>query len=143
MQLTFEMDSDSKAITVAELNNFETMVGLSLPQDYCQHMLTYNGGALDEDVDHINYIGGGQGISYFYPIKYGYDKMEDVFNDLSGTIPNGYLAIGKTDGGGQILISLNSGSTYGKTIEWYPDGTINDLSPSFTQLLNDMVESNE
>ena len=142
MQLTFIMDFDSQAITIEELNAFETLISKTLPQDYRQHMLTFNGGVLEEDVDHVNYSGGG-GISYFYPIKYGFDTMEDVYEDLNSILPNGYISIGKTDSGGQIIISLNNDSNYGNIKEWFTDGETRDLSPAFTQLLNDMVPSNE
>ena len=144
MQLIFEMDSDSQVATVPELNTFEAFVGSSLPQDYRQHMLTYNGGVIVQtEIRHVNYESGDQGISDFYPIKYGYDTMEEIFSDLDGIIPTGYLSIGKTRGQGEIIMSLNNDSTYGNIKEWYPDGTINFLSPSFSQLLNDMVENNE
>lgn len=142
MQLTFVMDFDSQALTVEELNTFETLIGKTLPQDYRQHMLTYNGGTVEEDVEHINYSGGG-GILYFHPIKYGYYPMEELFDDLNAVLPNGYITIGKTSSGGQIIISLNNDSTYGKIKEWFTDGDTRDLSPSFTQLLNDMVSSND
>ena len=139
MQLTFRTKSNSQKITLEELNTFETFIGMKLPEDYRQHMLTYNGGVVVEDnIEHKNHKKGGRGISSFHPIKYGYYIMEEVFEDLNGIIPEGYLAIGKSDNGGIILISLNKDS-YGKTILMYSDGDIENLSDSFTQLLNDMV----
>jgi hypothetical protein len=143
MQLTFKMRGNSQAITLAELNDFETLVGYPLPQDYRQHMLAHNGGIVVQDVRHINYPDGGEGIAYLDSIKYGSYTMEDVFLALKGKIPNGYLSIGVTNNEGNIIMSLNSDSTYGNIREWFPDGEINALSPSFTQLLNDMVESDE
>jgi hypothetical protein len=141
MELNFEMDSDSQSITVEELNIFETLIRKKLPQDYRQHMLTYNGGMVEENnIEHKNFKEGGRGISSFYPIKYGYDTMEELFEDLNGVIPEDYLLIGKCDNGGYILISLNK-DTYGKTIVWYSDGEIDNLSDSFTQLLNDMTKN--
>ena len=50
MQITFEMAFDTQLITLEELNEFQTMIGKTLPEDYRQHMLTYNGG----DVEEIN-----------------------------------------------------------------------------------------
>ena len=139
MKLTFKTKSNSQTITLEELNTFETLIGVVLPLDYRQHMLTYNGGMVEEDnIEHKNYKEGGRGISYFYPIKYGYDTMEEVFEDLNKLIPEGYLVIGKTHNGGFILISLNK-DTYGKTIVMYSDGDIENLSDTFTELLNDMI----
>lgn len=142
MQIKFEMQLDTQPITIGEINNFESLIGLSLPNDYKQHMLTYNGGDVVElYTAHISNPEGGSGISDFYPIKYGGNTLEEVNETLNDVVPSGYLIIGRTRGGGKIIISLNSGGTYGNTKEWYPDGTINDLSPSFTQLLNDQVEA--
>jgi hypothetical protein len=139
MKITFKTEFNSQKITLDELKTFETFIRMKLPEDYRQHMLNFNGGEIEEDnVEHKNYKEGGRGISYFYPIKYGYDTMEEVFEDLNGVIPEGYLTIGKSDNGGYILISLNTDS-YGKTVLMYSDGDIENLSDSFTQLLNDMV----
>ena len=140
MQLTFKTEGNSQTITLEELNTFETLIGMSLPQDYRQHMLTYNGGEVDEDVDHVNYPDSG-GISYFYPIKYGYDTMEEVFDDLNEVLPYGYISIGVTTSQGEIIISLNNDITYGYIKEFFSDGETRDLSKSFTQLLNNMVKS--
>jgi hypothetical protein len=140
MKLTFEQDEDSQGITSQELTDFETFIRHTLPADYIQHMLTHNGSMVMEDVRHINFPEGGGGISYFYPIKYGGDTMEMVYADFNGVIPNGYLCIGKTTTGGHIIMSLNSGPTYGNTKEWFSDGDMFDLSSTFGQLLNDMVE---
>jgi hypothetical protein len=143
MQLTFRTKGNSQLITLEELNTFETLIGKTLPQDYRQHMLTYNGGVLEQDVDHVNYPEGGQGISSFHPIKYGYYPMEELFEDLNDVLPTGNIAIGVTDAQGIIIMSLNNDSTYGNIREFFPDGDIQDLSSSFTQLLNDMVPSND
>jgi len=141
MEITFEMHPLAQSITLNELNTFQTMIGKTLPEDYRQHMLTYNGGDVVElDIAHISDPEGGGGISYFHPIKYGHSTMEEVNGTIGDIIPSGYLSIGRTNGGGEIIISLNNDSTYGNTKEWYPDGTLNDLSPSFTQLINDQVE---
>jgi hypothetical protein len=141
MILTFRQQEN--LLTLQDLNDFEALIGLVLPPDYKQHMLLYNGGIVNEDVKHINYLDGGEGISKFYPIKYGNYKMEEIFSILNGKIPTGYLAIGITNNAGKIIISLNNDSTYGNTKEWFPEEKIYDLSPSFTQLLNDMVLEEE
>ncbi|QTD39192.1 SMI1/KNR4 family protein [Polaribacter batillariae] len=144
MELTFDMDADSQKITLTELDVFQDMINLVLPEDYRQHMLANNGGVVEQDdIEHVNYRGDEFGISYFYPIKYGYDTMENTYASLNNKIPSGYLAIGVMSGGGEIIISLNNDATYGNTKSWYEDGTILDLSPSFTDLINDMVEIEE
>ncbi len=141
MEITFEMEEGTQAITEAEFYEFQTMFGKTFPEDYKQHMLTYNGGeVIESGLAHKSTPEEGGGISYFFPIKYGSYTIEMVYNNLNGRLPNGYISIGRTNGGDHIIISLNDDSTYGVTKEWFSDGTILDLSPSFTQLLNDMVE---
>lgn len=144
MQLTFRSRSIEQPITLEELKEFESFIGYILPQDYRQHMLVHNGGMVEQDNNaHISNPEAGNGIAYFYPVKYGGYTMEKAHQQLASVLPLGYISIGTTRGGGEIIISLISGSTYGNTKERYPDGTINELSPSFTQLLNDQVEAEE
>ena len=144
MQITFEIQLDSQLITLTELNEFESLIGLGLPEDYRQHMLLYNGGdVVQRNNTHISNPEAGNGIAYFYPIKYGGYTMEKAHQQLLSVLPTGYISIGTTRGGGEIIISLISGSTYGNINERYSDGTLNELSPSFTQLLNDQVEAVE
>ena len=144
MQITFKMAALAQPITEAEFNEFQTLIGMTLPEDYRQHMLTYNGGIVKEyDNAHISDPEGGGGIEKFYPIKYGHLTMEKVFEYLNSILPSGYLAIGRTKGGGEIIISLNNDNSYGNTKMWYGDESsldLSDLSPSFTQLINDQVE---
>jgi len=144
MQLTFRSRSIEQQIILKELNDFESLIGYSLPEDYRQHMLTINGGILEQfNNAHISNPEAGNGIAYFYPIKYGGYTMEKAHEQKSNMLPTGYISIGTTRGGGEIIISLNNDSTFGNTKEWYSDCEINDLSPSFTQLLNDQVEEIE
>jgi hypothetical protein len=141
MQITFKMAIIAEPITVEELNEFQTLIGMILPEDYRQHMLTYNGGIVNEyDNAHISDPEGGGGIAKFHPIKYGGYTMEKSYQYTHDILPTGYLAIGRPRGGGEIIISLNNDTSYGNTKHWYEDGTIYDLSPSFTQLINDQVE---
>lgn len=144
MQITFEMQIDSQPITLAELNQFELLISHDFPKDYRQHMLTYNGGdVIQRNNAHISNPEAGNGVAYFFPIKYGGYIMERVHEQITNLLPIGYIAIGKTRGGGTIILSLTNDNNYGTTKEWYPDGTINDLSPTFTQLINDQVEAED
>lgn len=143
MKLTFKQRLNSQLISLEELNGFESFIGHTLPQDYKQHMLSYNGGTVVQDVKHINYPDGGEGIAYLNSIKYGAYTMEDIYLSLNGKIPNGYLSIGVTNNEGNIIMYLNKDNTYGYINEWFPDCEINALSPSFTQLINDMAESQD
>lgn len=140
MELNFLKKKSWQPITLGELKEFETLVGYTLPQDYKEFMLEHNGGSI-ENLKHISYPTGDQGLSRLFSIKYdnGY-TMEKVFLKNTGRLPNGYLSIGATNYGGEIIISLNNDETYGNTKEWISEEYNCDLSPSFTQLLNDMTE---
>lgn len=146
VNLTFETNELAQATPdqiETALNQFEATIGKTLPQDYRAHMLTYNGGDVEqEDIEHKNYTEDGGGISYFFPIGTGDYTIEEVYTVMTSNsmLPPGYIPIGTTQGGGKIIMSLNNDSSYGYTEEAYPDGTRRDLSPSFTDLINDMVE---
>ncbi|MFD1552543.1 hypothetical protein DNU06_17065 [Putridiphycobacter roseus] len=141
VSITFKTRAEFLPIFDEDLNDFETLIGKTLPTDYRQHMLVYNGGSVKEDIDHKNFPEGGGGISHLDAIKYGGENsMEEVFAYLGGKIPSGHISIGVCSSGGNILMDLNSGSKYGMTKWWNHDGYIVNLSPSFTGLLNDMVE---
>jgi hypothetical protein len=142
MQITFKMAIIAQPISLEDLNEFQALIGNPLPEDYRQHMLTYNGGIVNEyNNAHLSNPEGGDGIAQFYPIKYSTYTLEDINNDLSNLIPSGYLIIGRTRGGGEIIISLNNDASYGNTKVWFSDETIKYLSTSFTQLINDQVEA--
>lgn len=144
MQITFEISLGSQSITQIEFGDFENFIGKTFPVDYRQHMLTYNGGdVIEPNNAHVSDPDGSSGIEYFHPIKYGGHTIEKVHINRTPILPSGYISIGKTKGGGDIIISLNNDSTYGNIKEWYPDDIINDLSSSFKQLLNDQVEEEE
>ncbi|WGH77115.1 SMI1/KNR4 family protein [Tenacibaculum tangerinum] len=131
-----------QAITLDELNTFQISLGKTLPEDYRQHMLLYNGGSvINKKIEHKNYPENpSTGLNYLLPIKYGYDTIEHTINDISEYLPSGYLPIGLNMAGGYVIISLNNDTTYGRIKEWYPDDELNDMSESFTQYLEDMVE---
>lgn len=142
MQITFKMAIIAQPISLEDLNEFQALIGNPLPEDYRQHMLTYNGGIVNEyNNTHLSNPEGGDGIAQFYPIKYSSYTLEEINNDLSNLVPSGYLIIGRSRDGGEIIISLNNDSTYGHTKLLYSDETIKYLSPSFTQLINDQVEA--
>lgn len=143
MEITFSMGAFSQSITETDLDFFQnSIVNQVLPNDYRQHMLTYNGGDVNETIYNINFPEGGGIISDLYPIKYGKQTIESVNNNIKHALPQGYLSIGMNTGGGQIIMSLND-ENYGFIKEWYADGSMVDLSSSFTELLNSMKIDDE
>lgn len=141
MNITFSKNSSPQPITVEEFEEFENLIGLKLPKDYKDFILEYNGGIVNEweFVKHINYPKGEQGIVRLFSIKYGFGGMESLYRTYFDLLPKGYITIGITYSSGNIIISLNNDETYGNIKEWIDEEHILDLSPSFTQLLNDQV----
>jgi hypothetical protein len=141
MNLNFTKNRSWQLITLDELNEFETLIGFSLPKDYKEFMLKHNGGII-ENLKHINFPNDNQGLSRLFSITYdsGY-TMEKIFLKNTGRFPNGYLSIGVTNYGGEIIISLNNDETFGNIKEWISEEYNNYLSPSFTQLLNDQIDN--
>lgn len=141
--IQFEVRNNVQIINSDELQVFEHNLGYILPNDYKDHMLTYNGGiVINKKIEHKDYPDiTSTGLNYLFPIKYGAEPVENVYNDISQFLDDGYLPIGKNSGGGYVIMSLNSDDMYGEIKEWYPDDELNDMSPSFTQYLEDMIES--
>jgi len=141
MNITFSKNRNSQAITVEEFEEFEKLISLKLPEDYKNFMLEYNGGIVNEweFVKHINYPKGEQGIVRLFSIENGFAGMEQMYRRYFDLLPKGYISIGSTYCSGNIIISLNNDESYGNIKEWIDDDLILDLSPSFTQLLNDQV----
>ena len=108
INLTFRMHQLAQATPAqieTALNQFEATIGKTLPQDYRQHMLSINGGDVEQyNNAHINYPTAGSGISDFFPIKYGIYTMEKSFtSNYQPLFPSSYIGIGRTQGGGLLL----------------------------------------
>lgn len=144
MIIEFYFKADQN-LTEADIMAFEGRIGKTLPEDYKQHMLLYNGGSvINKNIEHINYPEEiDTGLDYLFSIKYGSNTVKDNYDSISQFLDVGYLPIGKNNGGGYIIISLNNDNSYGKIKEWYPDDELNYMSPSFIQYLEDMTESED
>lgn len=142
MNVQFEIRNDVQILNSDELLKLEQNLGYSLPNDYKQHMLKYNGGSVvNKNIEHKDYPDiTSSGLDYLFPIKYGPKTLENVNESISEFLPGGYLPIGKNGGGGYVIMSLNNSGTYGEIKEWYPDDELNYMSPSFMQYLEDMIE---
>ena len=123
------MSLDSRSISPEEFNEFEnTLQGLKLPEDYKKHMITCNGGIVDQgENEHKDYIGEGIGIASFLPIKYGNYTLENAQTNFTDRLPIGFIPIGHTTGNaGLLIMSLNNDATYGHIKVRFADGDIED-----------------
>ncbi|MNU83700.1 SMI1 / KNR4 family protein [compost metagenome] len=116
-------------ISPEELKEFETEIGLSLPEDYKAHMLKYNGGSplsmylfFGAPDDGINLLG-------FYPIKYG----TTLFSGKKDYLPENHIGIGRT-GTGYLVMSLDE-KTLGNIYVHYSEVELKFLAASFTEFI--------
>ncbi|BAP32479.1 uncharacterized protein CHSO_3442 [Chryseobacterium sp. StRB126] len=128
-----DFEIENKLITSDELHEFEVKTGISLPQDYKEHMLKYNGGSpLSYDL----YFGEpdeGILLSGFKSIKYGTSLVEQ-----KDYLPPKYLSIGYTETG-YLAMSLDE-KEYGNIFIYYSEAELALLAPSFTEFLEGLVD---
>ncbi|WP_299767415.1 SMI1/KNR4 family protein [uncultured Dokdonia sp.] len=141
MIITFHIQADQLIIDT-DLNDFEQQINKTLPNDYRQHMLQYNGGGIDKfNLAHVvDETYGAYGLAYLFALKYDSTTIESIFTAYQDDYPVGYIPIGVAAGGGEFIMSLNNDETYGEIKILEEDGIMEYLSPSFSQFLEDMVE---
>jgi len=106
-----EFTETEKALTNAELNDFEEYVGLQLPEQYRNHLLTYNGGRCEPNVFDVSKNGkpNQSCIDWFLAIYDGEaDNLKDYVDDVKIKVkrmPQHILPIAHDPGGNLICIS--------------------------------------
>lgn len=126
--------SENPAISAQELKEFETAIGLVLPEDYKAHMLTYNGGAAACMYLFFGLPDDGINLFGFYPIKYG----DTLFVERRNYLPEKHLAIGRT-GTGYLVMSLAENS-YGNIFVHYSEVELEFLAASFTEFIDGLTD---
>ncbi|QTD39193.1 SMI1/KNR4 family protein [Polaribacter batillariae] len=102
MIIEFYLETNEKP-TNTDLNDFETQIGKTLPDDYRQHMLDWNGGiVLQDSLEHINFPEHPDyGLSDLFPINHSTGTIETAMTALGSALPNNHIPIGRTRGGEQ------------------------------------------
>lgn len=141
MIIDFTFNAD-QPLNGTDITDFEKRINKNLPDDYRQHMLKWNGGGVSQlNLEHVLYPEDGDfRIENLYSIDYKTNTIETVIEYLGSALEDGYIPIGSTAGGGKILMSLKSDITYGNIKVMFSDGELHDMSPSFEQYLEDIVE---
>ena len=130
----------TRSISIQEVEQLERDYNIKLPQDYKDHMLTYNGINPLKNYyfqpniweDEINFFST-------LPIKYGDYIFEEA--NLIGYLkdyPENHISIGRSRTG-SISISLKK-DEYGSVYVYYSDGEIHKLANSFTEFLEGLEE---
>lgn len=130
--------STEQNITLHDITVFEENLGYKFPESYKKHIMQHNGGKPEKD-----YIQGLR-VSYFNPIKYGDDTLEDNIEDFKDLLPTGFLPFTTDWGGNPICISLKLGNNYGKI--YYCPMDIDEIVPklisnSFQEFINGLEEN--
>ncbi len=130
-------------ITEAELASFETQYGLNLPEDYRQHILSFNGGVPTESyffADDEEFL-----ISSFLPILHGNNTVNKLLDVLAEApqrplAPEYYPFADDTFGNMYCINQVD-----GKVYLWEHDmeGEPEALARSFTEFINALVEDEE
>jgi hypothetical protein len=131
---------EEKKITLLELNEFEQNLSLTLPDDYKQHMLKYNGGYPSGENVHFQHPTEIIKVSYLHPIKYGDPTMEEYLY-MKDVLPMNHLSIGAILGGG-LSISLDE-KNYGNVFIYYSDLNPEKIANSFSNFINGLFEADE
>jgi len=128
--------------TQNDIQEFETQIGKTLPTDYKQHMFEWNGGGvLQYNLEHVNFPENPDyGLLGLYPINHSNSTILTKINALGSALSNDHIPIGRTGGGGTILMSLENNDSYGTIRVMFSEGIVSDMSPNFSQFLEDFIE---
>ncbi|QTD39187.1 SMI1/KNR4 family protein [Polaribacter batillariae] len=139
MIIDFEFEAN-QPLTSADIEAFEGRIGKILPEDYKQHMLKWNGGRVRQlNLEHKNHPDDGDmSLSYFYAIDYDVTTIESLMGYLGDAMPKDFILIGSTNAA-KVIMSLKD-NDYGEISVMFSDGYIIDMSPSFSQFLEDYSE---
>lgn len=130
-----QFEQSEKQVTQEELNNFEENFQVSLPDDFRQHYLNYNGGY--PPYDYVKGLKNIFTINGFDSIKYGTLPIEQIIADhkksgitFEKKIPFAY------DNGGNVFLISEDGAIYILESEFLKDKNYILVSESFTDFLN-------
>lgn len=151
-----EGDWTSVADPGAKIADWESSTGRMLPEDYKNFMSRYDGGRIfplifDRKIPLEVYPMGGPAtfLNMFYP----WDTVAGIWNGkmFDGRTPPGFLVIGCSPGGIEVLLSLVD-ETYGQIFLWlhsqsdWGTGNNNHVWPqeeSFRSFLESLYENDE
>lgn len=130
-----KFEQTAQPLTETDLEKFEELLDIILPDDFKAHYLTYNGGYPPYDyvrgIKHIFSING------FNPIKYGLLPIEKIVEDYQSSeivfekkIPFAY------DNGGNVFLISEEGQIFIIAVEELKNQNFTLVSESFTDFLN-------
>lgn len=125
---------ENPPITEQDIQEFEANLGVSLPEDYKAHLLTYNGGHTNSMEIYFGVPDDGINLFYFYPLKYGDSEQVEQHDSL----PYKHISIGRFDTG-DLAMSLFEDS-YGHIYSYHSEVELKFLAASFTEFVEGLID---
>ncbi|OBW59799.1 SMI1 / KNR4 family protein [Solibacillus silvestris] len=142
-----KMLSVNPKISLQDIKQFEQEYEVTLPKQYVDFLLEYNGGFPQKSNFKLPDDEGESLVNKFYGIGDMKSNLGKVFVVLEGEIPEDFISIGNDPGGNEILLGVN-GEYQGKVYFWIHDIEPEDemdnmfiLAGNFTEFFNNLYES--
>lgn len=129
-----------EAITYQEISNFEKENNYNLPQSYKDFLVNNNGGVPKENIFWDGEL--ETGISFFYPLKYGKNTVENVIDNIvrEDALPKHYFPFASTGGSGVYTFSMIN-ENLGEIYLFHFDGSEPmKIAKSFEDFINNLEE---
>ncbi len=106
-------------ISEAEINEVQEYFDVTLPSDYREFMLNYNGGVLEGASSFKCNDGFSSCVGWFYNFdKESKSDIRDANELREGRLPKYFVSIATDGGGDEICIDCRPGNGYGKIYYW-------------------------
>ncbi|MGE7184012.1 SMI1/KNR4 family protein [Peribacillus sp. NPDC006672] len=142
-----KMRSKNPKISLQDIKQFEQEYDITLPKQYVDFLLEYNGGYPQESNFRISDDEGENLVNKFYGIGDMKNNLAKVFEVLEGEIPEDFISIANDPGGNEVLLGV-SGEYQGKVYFWVHDietedeiGNMYILADSFARFFNNLYLS--
>lgn len=112
--------NENPKISLQDIKQFEQEYDISLPKQYVEFLLEYNGGFPQESGFKISDDEGESLVNRFYGIGDMKSNLGKVYDVLEGEIPEDFISIANDPAGNEILLGV-SGEYRGKVYFWIHD----------------------
>ena len=132
-------------LSIGNLESFEQNQNITLPKDYRDFLLEYNGGYPNPGVYKISDELGESILNIFYGIGSMYDNLEKKFDIFDEILEIGFIPVADDPSGNQICIGINK-EYFGQIFHWAHDEEHDEmenmyfLSNNFNEFLDSLYE---
>ena len=109
MVFEFEFTAEGP-ITQEDLIVYEQQKGIVFPEEYRLHMLDWNGGSSNVFLHYVDEDGFDFALGKLFALM----KVVKVNDMMANLVPKGYIIIGRTRAGLDIMMCVEPGDTYGE-----------------------------